>query len=323
VKSPFKREWLDKVVYFLTDLESGRIMALEGIRNKLRVFGEMIKFEHTIFALPFAYLGAFMAQVYTDGGRIPSGIKLLWITLAMVGARTAAMSLNRLIDRHIDALNPRTKDRAIPKGLLSVFEVWVYIILSFGLLGFAAWQLNPLSLKLMPIAVFFLVLYSYMKRISWLCHIVLGISLGLAPIGAWVGVRGTLDLPPILLGIAVTFWSAGFDVYYSCQDVDFDVKAGLHSIPSHFGVKSSLLIAGLFHLITSIFLVAVAFTMALGWFYLLGVLVAIAILLYEHSLVKPGDLSKLNAAFFNMNGILSVIMFIFTLADILMPSQIF
>lgn len=290
--------------------------------SKIKIFLEMIKFEHTIFALPFAYLGAFLANLSIEGEGFPSGIKLFWITIAMVGARTAAMSLNRLIDRHIDAKNPRTVERALPKGLLSVFEVWVYIVLSFALLFYAAVQLNPLCVKLMPIAVFSLVIYSYMKRISWLCHIVLGISLGLAPLGAWVGITGTISLPVIFLALGVTFWSAGFDVIYACQDIDFDVKEGLNSIPSHFGIENSLIISSIFHIIAPVFLLLVAFTMNLGWFYLIGVVVAIVILYYEHTLVRPNDLSKLDAAFFNMNGILSVIVFIFTLADILVPSNI-
>ncbi|MFZ3371968.1 MAG: UbiA-like polyprenyltransferase, partial [Desulfitobacteriaceae bacterium] len=182
--------------------------------SKLKIFFEMIKFEHTIFALPFAYLGAFLAARHTHGG-FPTAMQLFWITLAMIGARTAAMSLNRVIDRHIDARNPRTAMRALPIGLLGTAEVYGYVVLSFGLLGFAAYKLNLLALELMPIAVFFLVLYSYTKRFTWTCHIVLGIALGLAPVGAWLGITGHWALPPVLLGLGVMTWTAGFDVVYA------------------------------------------------------------------------------------------------------------
>lgn len=293
-----------------------------GVTNKIKIFLEMIKFEHTIFALPFAYIGAFLGNIYLGNQGLPSFNKLLWITLAMVGARTAAMSLNRLIDRHIDARNPRTEERALPKGLLSVAEVWIYIILSFGLLILSAIQLNPLCVKLMPIAVFFLVIYSYMKRISWLCHIVLGISLGLAPIGAWVGVTGAFAWPMIFLGLAVTLWVAGFDIIYACQDIEFDVKEGLNSIPSRFGINKSLLISTVFHIIAALLFLSVGVSMHLGWIYLIGVALAAALLYNEHRLVKPEDLSKIGVAFMNMNGTLSVVMFVFTLADILLPSKI-
>ncbi|MHB8171385.1 MAG: UbiA-like polyprenyltransferase [Thermincolia bacterium] len=290
--------------------------------TRIKIFAEMIKFEHTIFALPFAYLGAFLAV-----GGFPSLAQFIWITLAMVGARTAAMSLNRLIDRHIDARNPRTDIRAIPKGLISVRHVWVYTILSFLLLYVAASQLNPLCVKLMPIAVVFLVAYSYMKRITWLCHLVLGISIGLAPVGAWVAVTGTLnltnDLAAILLGLAVALWVAGFDVIYACQDFEFDRKEGLHSIPAHFGLTRALLIARIFHAFVPILFFLVAVVLKLGFFYLAGVVVSSVILYYEHSMVKPDDLSKLNVAFFNMNGILSVIMFVFTLAEVFYPTSLF
>lgn len=286
--------------------------------NKVKVFAEMIKFEHTIFALPFAYMGAFLAQK-----GIPSVYHLFWITLAMVGARTAAMSLNRLIDRHIDARNPRTAERAIPKGLLSVTEVWGYVVVSFVLLFLSAYMLNPLCVKLMPIAVFFLVIYSYMKRISWTCHLVLGIALGLAPAGSWVAIRGSFDLPAVILGFAVTFWVAGFDIIYACQDYDFDRQAGIHSIPARFGLTNALVIAKGMHIIAPLLLLGVAVLLKLGWLYLIGLVIAAVILYYEHRLVKPNDLSKLNAAFFNMNGILSVVMFIFAVLDTLMPTQVF
>lgn len=284
--------------------------------NKVKVFSEMIKIEHTVFALPFAYVGALIAK----GGN-PGWDKLFWITIAMLGARTAAMSLNRVIDRHIDANNPRTVGRAIPQGLLSVAEVWGYVLGSFLLLFLAAAQLNPLCVKLMPIAVLFLAIYPYTKRFSWLCHVVLGISLGLAPLGAWVGVNGTIDLAPIMLALGVTFWCAGFDVVYACQDFDFDRQVGLHSVPARFGLKKALWISSAFHVLAIIFLATTGIMLSLGVFYMVGVVIAAALLWYEHSLVKPHDLSRLDAAFFSMNGILSVMMFVFTLLAINFPGK--
>lgn len=279
--------------------------------SKVKVFLEMIKFEHTIFALPFAYMGMFLAV-----GGLPTWKQFIFITLAMVGARTAAMSLNRLIDRHIDALNPRTKNRAIPAGLLGVAEVWFYTILSFALLIYSALQLSPLAMKLLPIVVVVLLLYSYTKRFTWLCHVVLGISLGLAPMGSWVAIRNSLDMPAWLLGLGVMFWSAGFDIIYACQDCEFDRNKGLHSIPARFGIKNALHISSAFHVAAVVLLFLVGQFLQMGWIYNVGVIIAIIILYYEHRLVKPNDLSKLDAAFMNMNGYLSTLMFIFTLGEL-------
>ena len=279
--------------------------------SKVKVFLEMIKFEHTIFALPFAYMGAFLAV-----GGMPTANQFLFITLAMVGARTAAMSLNRLIDRHIDALNPRTKTRAIPAGLLGVTEVWIYTLLSIALLIYATMQLTPLATKLLPIAVGSLVIYSYTKRFTWLCHVFLGIALGLAPMGSWVAINNSLDLPAWILGFIVLFWVAGFDIIYALQDAEFDRNSGLYSIPSRFGVRKALLISSAFHVIAAVLFIILGLVLKLGLIYYIGVALAIAILYYEHTLVKPNDLSKLDAAFFNMNGYLATLMFIFTLGDI-------
>lgn len=289
-------------------------MALKRVRQ----FAEMIKFEHTVFALPFAYLGAFLAK-----GGLPSANQLLWITLAMVGARTAAMALNRLIDRHIDARNPRTANRALPKGLISQYEVWFYVVGSWALLLLSAWQLNPqnltipLTVRLMPIAVFVLTAYSYTKRFTWACHLVLGLSLGLAPVGSWVGITGQVQLPSVLLGLAVLTWVAGFDIIYACQDFKFDKNEGLNSIPVQFGIKNSLTVSSILHILTVLFLIWTGMVVDLGYIYWLGLLVVAGILIYEHRLVSPDDLSKLDAAFFNMNGILSVLVFIFTFADLI------
>ncbi|MCO1601856.1 MULTISPECIES: UbiA-like polyprenyltransferase [Desulfosporosinus] len=283
--------------------------------HKLKVFFEMIKFEHTIFALPFAYLGAFLAA---EG--IPSAMKLLWITLAMVGARTAAMSLNRLVDRHIDARNPRTAQRALPAGQLRVDEVYLYVVFSFLLLGISAYQLNLLALYLMPIAVFFLVLYSYTKRFTWACHLVLGISLGLAPAGAWIGITGHWALAPVLLGLGVMTWVAGFDVVYACQDVEFDRKEGLHSIPAVFGLQRGLEISAFLHTIAPLLFIAVGVVMSLSWLYYAGVAIAIVLLFRQHRLVSADDFSKIGVAFFDLNGYLSILLFVFSVLDIILLS---
>lgn len=283
---------------------------------KLRVFLEMIKIEHTLFALPFAYLGAFLAA-----RGVPSTSKLLWITLAMIGARTAAMSLNRLIDRHIDARNPRTSQRALPAGQLRAKEVYLYILLSFLLLGYSAFRLNLLALMLMPIAVFFLVLYPYTKRFTWTCHLVLGISLGLAPAGAWIGVTGHWALAPVLLGLGVVTWVAGFDVVYACQDVEFDRKEGLHSIPAIFGVQRGLEISSILHILAPLFFIAVGVVMSLNWIYYVGVAIAVSLLFRQHRIVNVDDLSKIGVAFFDLNGYLSVLMFVFSVMDLTLRHQ--
>lgn len=281
--------------------------------QKIKVFFKMIKFEHTLFALPFAYQGAFLAA-----NGVPPVLKLFWITLAMIGARTAAMSLNRLIDRHIDARNPRTAQRALPAGQLRVNEVYLYTVLSFLLLGYSAYQLNILALWLMPIAVFFLVLYSYTKRFTWACHLVLGISLGLAPAGAWIGVTGHWALAPILLGLGVMTWVAGFDVVYACQDVEFDRREGLHSIPVIFGLQRGLEISSVLHILAPIFFIAVGVVMSLNWLYYVGVAIAIVLLYRQHRLVSADDFSKIGAAFFDLNGYLSLLLFVFSILDLIL-----
>lgn len=280
--------------------------------NRVLTFLEMIKFEHTIFALPFAFVGALLTE-----RNIPAWSDVLWITAAMVGARTAAMSLNRLIDRHIDARNPRTANRALPKGLLSVGEVWVYVILSFALLLIAAYQLSPLAVRLFPLVVAILVGYSYTKRFTWACHLWLGAALGFAPLGAWIAIANRIDLAPVLLALGVLFWVAGFDIIYACLDYDFDIRAGIHSIPVRFGISAALRIARGFHIVAPVLFLATGVALGLGIFYFLGVAVAVALLAYEHAIVNPGDLSRVNVAFFHANALLSVLIFCFTLVDIL------
>lgn len=283
--------------------------------NKVKIFMEMIKFEHTVFALPFAYMGALLGSVVVNG-HLPSWAQIGWVTLAMVGARTAAMSLNRVIDKAIDAKNPRTKNRAIPAGLLSSAEVYIFILVSFALLFWATSQLNVLSMKLLPIAVFFLVFYSYTKRFTWLCHVFLGLTIALAPLGGWVAITGEMDLVSLVFYLTVACWTAGFDVIYACQDMEYDRGEGLYSIPSRFGIRKSLMIARGFHILTAVGFTSLFVITDLSWWYFSGLLIAYAILFYEHRLVKPDDLSRLNTAFFTMNGVLSILVFSFTLFDL-------
>lgn len=285
--------------------------------RKTKIILEMIKFEHTIFALPFAFLGAVLGSLLMDGNW-PTASEWLWITLAMVGARSAAMALNRVIDAKIDRANPRTKSRAIPAGLISTFESTLFIIVSFALLFYSAYQLNMLAVYLLPIAVFFLVLYSYTKRFTWACHLVLGITIGIAPLGGWVGATGTLPIDAVLLFLGVALWTAGFDVIYATQDADYDKSVQLYSIPSHFGIAKALIIAKAIHILSFFSFVSLYFLTPLGSIYLIGVLISGAIMVYEHSLVKPNDLSKVNVAFFTMNGILSMVMLVFTIGDLLL-----
>jgi len=272
----------------------------------------MIKFEHTLFALPFAYMGAILGSVVEEG-HMPSWPQIIWITIAMIGARTAAMGLNRIIDKTIDANNPRTSHRAIPAGLLSSKEVLLYVIISLMVLFVAAYHLNVLCLELMPIAVFMLVFYSYTKRFTWACHLFLGLTLALAPLGGWVGMTGKIDGISLVLYFTVVFWTSGFDIIYACQDYDYDRKTGLFSIPSRFGIAKALWLAKIFHLLTAIGFLSLYFLIEdLSWIYMIGMIIAYFILIYEHRLVSPQDLSKLNTAFFTMNGVLSMMMFVFT-----------
>lgn len=280
--------------------------------RRLRLFADLVKFEHTIFALPFAYVGALLAA-----RGLPTASQWLWITLAMVGARTAGMALNRLIDQDIDAKNPRTMDRVLPKGLMGRSTAWVIAIASLGLLLGAAGQLNPLCLMLSPIAAALLFFYSYTKRFTWLSHLFLGLVQYCAPVGGWVGVTGRLDPPALLLGLAPLLWIGGFDILYACQDVVFDQQEGLHSIPAAFGIPRALLIARGAHLGAVLVLAALGFWLHLPWLYLAGVGVVACLLVYEHTLVTPNDLSRLNAAFFTVNGWVSVTFLAFTAAAML------
>ncbi|GLI07249.1 4-hydroxybenzoate octaprenyltransferase [Paenibacillus tyrfis] len=283
--------------------------------RKTKIFLEMIKIEHTLFALPFAFMGALLGSVVSFN-HLPSWGQIGWILLAMIGARSAAMGLNRVIDKVFDAKNPRTAMRAIPAGLISSKEAIIFIIISFVCLFWAAYHLSPLAMKLLPVAVFFLVFYSYTKRFTWTCHLILGMTVALAPLGGWIAVTGEFSLAALVFYVAIVFWLAGFDTIYATQDVEFDRKEGLHSIPARFGIPKALLIARWFHIVTAAGLISLFFLTDLSWVYLAGVLVSYALLMYEHLIVKPTDLTKLNTAFFTMNSTLSISLFVFTLIDL-------
>jgi 4-hydroxybenzoate polyprenyltransferase len=282
------------------------------VLHDLRVTLEMIKWEHSIFALPFALCGAMLAA-----GGFPSVHQLLWIVVAMVAARSAAMAFNRWADAAIDAANPRTSTRALPAGHLSPGFVVTFIVVSCLIFVLAASQLNRLALLLSPVALAVLLLYSYTKRVTRWSHIVLGFALGIAPSAAWIAVRGSLDSRILLLTAAVTFWVAGFDVLYACQDYEFDQQAGLHSLPRYLGIRGALWVARGFHVAMVGFLVTLLIVFGMGKLAAVGVGVVILLLLYEHSLVKANDLSRLNAAFFTMNGVISVLFLVFVAADLL------
>jgi 4-hydroxybenzoate polyprenyltransferase len=273
-------------------------------------FARLVKIEHTVFALPFAYVGAFLAV-----GGAPSAHDLLWITLAMVGARSLAMALNRLIDAGIDARNPRTAGRELPSGQLSIAQVVVFCAASLALFLVAVWQLAPLTHVLWPIPVVGFVVYPYLKRFTWLCHLWLGAVDGLAAVGAWVAITNDLPWQAWLLGAAVALWVAGFDFFYALFDVDVDRAQGLHSIATHFGVRGTFAAARLAHAATVACLIGVGLGLDVGVLYWIGVGVVAALLAYEHSLVRPDDLSRLDMAFFTMNGVISVAFAVFVIAD--------
>ena len=278
--------------------------------KKIVLYFKFIKFSHSIFALPFAFVGALFAA-----NGIPSLEKIFWIIIAMVGARSGAMSLNRIIDCKIDAANPRTSSREIPTGKVKIAEAFIFAITAFAIFVLAAYMLNPLCFKLSPFAIGVLALYPYTKRFTSLSHFVLGIALSMAPVGAWIAVKGTLDFEIFPLAVSVVFWLAGFDVIYALQDLGFDKSFGLYSIPQKIGIKNTLLVSAVFHLITVALLVYTGTIFLMGLFYWIGILIAAALFVYEHTIIKPSDLSKLNVAFFNMNGYISVTVFVFTLLD--------
>jgi 4-hydroxybenzoate polyprenyltransferase len=285
-----------------------------SLAGRIAIVLQMVKVEHTLFALPFAFLGMVLAA---EG--LPSWRTIGWIVVAMVGARSAAMAFNRLVDRRFDAANPRTATRALPAGQLTPAFVASFVALSAGLLVVAAWQLNPLALALSPVALAVLLLYSYTKRFTAWCHLVLGLALAGAPLGAWIAVRGDLAATPLVLAAAVLLWVGGFDILYALQDVAFDRAAGLHSIPARLGVRGALWVSGLLHLGTLVLLALLPrlYAPGLGAGYWVGLAGCAALLAWQHWVVRPDDLSRLDAAFFTANGVLSAWLFLATAADVL------
>jgi len=281
-----------------------------GIFRNLKITLEMIKWEHSIFALPFALCGAMLAA-----GGWPAWRQLVWIIVAMISARSAAMAFNRLADASIDAANPRTATRALPGGQLTPAFVSTFVLAACGIFVFAASQLNRLTLILSPVALAVILFYSYTKRFTRWSHLFLGFALGIAPAAAWIAVRGSLDPRILLLTAAVTFWVGGFDVIYSCQDHDYDRIHGLHSLPRYVGIRKALVIARVFHIVMLGLLIALVVAFGLGKLAMAGVVAVAVLLLYEHALLRHDDLSKLNAAFFSMNGVISVVFFLFVAAD--------
>jgi len=278
-------------------------------KGRIRIVLEMIKFEHSVFALPFALVGALLAA--RAGGGLPTWRQILWIVVAMVGARSAAMTMNRIADVEYDRRNPRTAKRALPAGELSLGFAWAFTALASAVLVIAAWHLNRLALELSPVALAILFFYSYTKRFTSWSHFVLGFCLGISPAAAWIAIRGSLDARMLILCAAVTLWVGGFDVLYACQDVEFDRAAGLHSIPKKLGIAKALLFARAMHVVMIALLAWLAWSFHLAWPAWAGIAVVAVLLAYEHSLVKPNDLSKMNAAFFAVNGYISLLFLLF------------
>jgi 4-hydroxybenzoate polyprenyltransferase len=272
--------------------------------KKIRILLEMIKFEHTIFAMPFALIGAFLAA-----RGLPSFRVFLWVVLAMVGARTAAMGFNRIVDRRFDALNPRTADRAIPAGHVSLIEAWLMVLLSTALFFFSCFMLNPLALILSPFALGMTFFYSLTKRFTWFCHVVLGMALSFSPLGGWVAVTGSFNGFPWVLPLGVLFWVAGFDTVYACLDAEFDRKIGLFSLPSRFGRRGAIKIAVLFHAIAFSLFTVTGMMSGLNYFYYGGIVLTGGALFYQHLVVNPRDLSRIQLSFFTMNGLISLTLF--------------
>ena len=281
--------------------------------RKLKIILEMIKFEHTVFALPFAIMSAFIAE---EG--LPPLTKLGWILVAMVGARSCAMAFNRLADAEIDSQNPRTATRAIPAGLITKGAVWFFTLVSAGLLVCAAWRLNPLAFALSPVALAVIMGYSFTKRFTALSHLWLGLALSISPVGAWIAIKGQFDWTPIILCCVVLLWTAGFDIIYACQDVNFDRKHGLHSIPARIGIRWALWVSSALHVVAVFLLFCIPRFAEMGHFYFVGVWIVVFIFIYEHAIVKPDDLSRVNLAFFTLNGMISLVLMALSITDILL-----
>ncbi|MBU1138951.1 MAG: putative 4-hydroxybenzoate polyprenyltransferase [Proteobacteria bacterium] len=280
--------------------------------RKIAILLEMIKFKLTIFAMPFAFMGAFLAA-----RGVPEGMTFLWVVLAMIGARTCAMGFNRIVDAKFDKANPRTADRAIPSGAVNMKEAWTMVILAGFLFFFAAWSLNPLTLKLAPFALGLTLFYSLTKRFTSFCHLILGVALAFSPLGGWVAVQGSLNFFPWALSAGVLFWVAGFDTVYACLDAEFDRKAGLHSLPSRLGRRNAFRLAAAFHVLAFALFTLAGIQAGLNYVYYIGIVLTAGALLYQHMIVNPNDLSKIQVSFFSMNGFISLALFAATWLSLL------
>ena len=289
-------------------MRGGKNMVLK----KLKRYGELVMFSHTLFSLPFALI----SMIWAAEG-LPSAATIFWILIALMGARNGANALNRIVDKDIDKKNPRTASRHMPKGEVKNYEAFGIVLLCFSIFILAAYQLNPLCFMLSPVALFLFVIYSYTKRFTWVCHIVLGITCAGAPVGAWLAVTGEFAIAPIILGAVVTLWVAGFDIIYATQDIEFDRKTGLYSIPAKFGLKGALYISAFFHFITILLLITLYFILHLGLIYLFGILISASLLALEHYIVSPSNEKKMKLASYNINQVVSVLIFIFTVLDFL------
>ncbi len=283
-----------------------------SVYKSIRIYGEMIKFSHTVFALPFALSSVALAS----REHLPAFEQIFWILMAMVGARSAAMGFNRLVDHSFDALNPRTQSRALPRGFVSKKEVGLFIVFFSLLFIFSAYRLNRLCFLLSPVVLFLVFFYSYTKRFTWTSHFFLGAAIGIAPSAAWLALTGSLDRIPLLLTLAVLTWIAGFDILYACQDYEFDITHGLYSIPQRFGISNALFLARVLHGVTFLCFFAVGLLSHRQLIYGIGLSVIAGLLIYEHWLIKPEDLSKIDLAFFKVNGMISILFFLITLADV-------
>jgi 4-hydroxybenzoate polyprenyltransferase len=288
-------------------------MRLRGLIDKILNYGKMIKFSHTIFALPFALSSVVFSSIFYK----VTPEKLFWILVAMVSGRSSAMGFNRVVDKDIDALNPRTKDRELPSGKISISEAIIFIVISSAVFVFSAYKLNELCFYLSPVALAVIFFYSFTKRFTWFSHLFLGISLGLAPVGAWLAIAGRFDLPPIILGLAVLTWISASDIIYSCQDYEFDKKFGLYSIPQKFGIENALKISSLIHAVTFALFLSLKFLLNLGGIYTVGLFIIAVFLIYQHLIVKPNDLSRINFAFNNMNALVSTTYFVFSAFEVM------
>ena len=280
------------------------------VLKKLKSYGELVMFSHTLFSLPFALISMIWAA---DG--LPSAATIFWILIALIGARNGANALNRIVDKDIDIKNPRTANRHLPMGLVKNNEALGIVLLCFFIFIISAYKLNTLCFMLSPVALFLFIIYSYTKRFTWICHIVLGITCAGAPVGAWLAVTGKFAITPIILGAIVTLWVSGFDIIYATQDIEFDRKVGLFSIPAKFGLKGALYISSLFHFVMIILLVSLYFIMHTGWIYLLGIFISAILLTFEHYIVSPTNEKKMKIASYNINQVVSVLIFIFTMLD--------